>query len=144
MLTSALIQCHFDYVSTAWFFNLNKTSKDKLQVAQNKIVRFILNLHHRSRITLTELDRAGILSVSDRARQLRLNHMFNVHHQITPSYLFHIERKYNTQGTRYNYVTTSVHSIANNNFLTIGCKEWNALPETLKSLPSKETFKTKY
>ena len=114
-------------------------------MVQNKIVRFILNLHHRSRITQTELDRAGVLSVSDRARQLTLNHMFNVHHQIAPSYLcnnfVNLARRYNTRGTKSNYVTASAHSIANNNFSIIGCKEWNALPESLKLLPSKETFK---
>ena len=147
MLISALIQCHFDYASTAWFFNLNKTLKNKLQIAQNKLVRFILNLHHRSRITQNELDRAGMLNVNDRARQLMLNHMYNVHKCTAPSYLCSqfesITRKYNTRGTEHNLTTASAHSIARNNFTIVGSREWNALPESTKISPSKDSFKLK-
>lgn len=40
-LLTALIQCHFDYACSAWYAGLNKKYKDKLQVLQNKCVRFI-------------------------------------------------------------------------------------------------------
>ena len=45
LLTSALIQCHFDFASTAWYFSLSKHLKTRLQIAQNKIVRYILDLY---------------------------------------------------------------------------------------------------
>ena len=40
-LSSALIMYHFDYACSAWYSGLNKRLKNKLQVAQNKIVSFI-------------------------------------------------------------------------------------------------------
>ena len=38
LLTSALIQCYFDYAYSSWFAGLTKTLKNKLQVTQNKVV----------------------------------------------------------------------------------------------------------
>ena len=42
LLVSALIQCHFDYACTSWYSGLTK--KSRLQVAQNKVIRFMFNL----------------------------------------------------------------------------------------------------
>ena len=36
-ITSAIIQCHFDYSCSSWFGGIRKTLKQKLQVAQNKV-----------------------------------------------------------------------------------------------------------
>ena len=40
LLCSALIQPHFDYACAAWYPNLNKKYRNKLQVLQNKCIRF--------------------------------------------------------------------------------------------------------
>ena len=39
LLCNALIQLHFDYACTAWYQNLSKKLKDKLQVTKNKCIR---------------------------------------------------------------------------------------------------------
>ena len=44
LLCNALIQPHFDYASQAWYPYLTKTLSIKLQRAQNKCIRFCLNL----------------------------------------------------------------------------------------------------
>jgi hypothetical protein len=67
-LSKSLILCHFDYATSAWYMPLNKRLKKSLQVLQNKIVRFILDLGPRCHIGQTELDKAGLLCVNDRAR----------------------------------------------------------------------------
>ena len=54
-LCSTLIQCHFDYACACWYEGLTKNMKDKLQIAQNKIVRFILNLHHKKVLLILNL-----------------------------------------------------------------------------------------
>ena len=145
LVTSALIQCHFDYASTAWYSALNKQLKRKLQTAQNKIARFVLNLHHRAHIGQEELDRIGILCVADRAKQLMLNHMFNVANGTAPSYLCSqfvpLNRLYNTRHSENNFMSKSVHSIANHNFHCNGTREWNALPVTIKICKSKSVYK---
>ena len=49
MLCNSLIQPHFDYACSAWYPNLNKKYKKKLQIAQNKCMRFCLFLENRDR-----------------------------------------------------------------------------------------------
>ena len=46
----ALIQPHFDCIYAAWYPNLNKKYRNKLQVLQNKYIRFCLQLNNREQI----------------------------------------------------------------------------------------------
>ena len=55
LLCNALIQPHFDYACSAWFPNLNKALKNKLQTAQNKCIRFCLQLGNREHIGINQL-----------------------------------------------------------------------------------------
>ena len=48
LLIMSLIQCHFDYACSFWYPGLSKLLKNRLQVTQNKIVRFVLKLDPRS------------------------------------------------------------------------------------------------
>ena len=52
-LSNALIQPHFDYWCSSWFPLLKENLKIKLRKAQNKYIRFCLNLPLRSRINPT-------------------------------------------------------------------------------------------
>jgi len=40
ILSMALMQCHFDYFCSSWYAGISRALKNKLQVAQNKTVRF--------------------------------------------------------------------------------------------------------
>ena len=60
LLCKALIMCNFDYAIAAWHQALSKKLKEKLQVTQNKIVRFVLDLGPRVHIGQNELDRIGV------------------------------------------------------------------------------------
>ena len=51
MLCNALIQSHFDDACPAWYPNLTEKTKKKIQIMQNKCIRFCLKLdkmHHIS------------------------------------------------------------------------------------------------
>ena len=50
MLTTALIQCHFDYASGSWFSGLSPKNKSKFQVLQNKVMIYLLNLTPRTHV----------------------------------------------------------------------------------------------
>jgi len=50
MLANAVIQPHFDYSYTTWYSSTPKGIKVKLQTAQNKLVRLILNLNNRNHV----------------------------------------------------------------------------------------------
>ena len=50
MLAGALVHSHFDYAVISWYTSLAKKLKNKLQIAQNKSLRFVLKLHPRTRL----------------------------------------------------------------------------------------------
>ena len=50
LLCNAMIQPFFDYACNAWYPNINKKLKMRLQAAQNKCIRFCLKLNDRSSI----------------------------------------------------------------------------------------------
>ena len=47
---NSLLEPHFDYACSAWYPNLNKRLKSKLQILQNKCTQFCLNLNNRAHI----------------------------------------------------------------------------------------------
>ena len=47
LLCNAIIQPHFDYAYSAWYPNLSKKFKSKLQTIQYKCIRFCLQLDSR-------------------------------------------------------------------------------------------------
>ena len=51
LLCNALIQPHFDYGCTSWYPLLSKALKTKLQIAQNKCIRFCLELPPQGHIS---------------------------------------------------------------------------------------------
>ena len=50
LLVMSLIQCHFAYACSFWYPGLSKVLKNKLQVTQNKIIRFVLNMDSRAHV----------------------------------------------------------------------------------------------
>ena len=76
LLSSALLQCHFDYCCSSWFHSLNKAQTKKLQIMQNKIIRFIKDYEPRtSSITNDDFVQSKMLNVENRVKQLKLSHM---------------------------------------------------------------------
>ena len=49
--TGQFIQPHFDYAATLWYMGSTEHLKHKLQVTQNKVVRFILNILAKMNLT---------------------------------------------------------------------------------------------
>ena len=70
LLCNSLIQPHFDYACSAWYPNLNKRLKSKLQILQNKCIRFCLNLNNRAHIGQKEFEKINWLPVNDRFKQV--------------------------------------------------------------------------
>ena len=63
LLCNAIIQPHFDFGCCAWYPNLNKNLKNKLQTAQNKCIRFCLQLGNRSHIGHKEFEQINWLNI---------------------------------------------------------------------------------
>ena len=56
-----LIMCYFDYACCSWYSALSQKNKNKLQIMQNKIVRFILGMGPRTHIGQEELGMVGMI-----------------------------------------------------------------------------------
>jgi len=144
-LTNALVQCHFDYTCSSWYAGLTKKLQGKLQVAQNKVIRFLLDLPSRTSITCNELESVQMLKVNDRARQLRLNHVFNIYNGKAPKYLenefvrvssFHSRTRFST----YNFKVPLSSGSESGTFYSTAIHDWNALPNNIKAIKSKQGF----
>ena len=107
-LCSALIQCHFDYSCSSSCPGINEGLKDKLEITQNKITRFILNYNSGTHV--------GFLNVSDRVKHLKHGHV--IQNQKTNSKLYLLtnfqslnesENSLVTRGTANNFLTQELY-----------------------------------
>ena len=87
LLCNALIQQHFDYACSAWYPNLCKKVKNKIQTTQNKCVRFCLNLDKMAHISQNEFEKLNWLPISDRINQCILSTTFKFVNDMGPNYL---------------------------------------------------------
>ena len=69
LLRNALIQPHFDYACSAWYLNLTKKLKHRIQTTQNKCTRFCLQLDKLEHISYEEFERLNWLPVTYRFKQ---------------------------------------------------------------------------
>ena len=135
---------HEAYCSSAWYESLSKSFKKKLQILQNKTIRFVQNLGPRASIDCKVFESVNTLCVADRVRQLRLNHVFNIVHGLAPNYLCeHFnQNNNNTRGaSNLNFNVPRVGAYNSSNFYYHAILDWNALPLEAKSTTNKSGFK---
>ena len=149
-LCSALIQCNFDYASSSWYTGLSKGLKQKLQIMQNKTIRFILNLGNRAHVGCKEFDKLDILSVTDRVKQNKLNHIFKIYNGTGPEYLKEHFNKISdtelrgcTRASINNFFLPRIKGQGSNTFYFSGIKNWNSLPARIKEIQNFKVFKDK-
>jgi len=116
-----------------------------LQVVQNKVVRFVLDLGPRSRINCDILDKVNMLSVTDRVHQLRINHVFNIFHEHAPEYLcenLNLNNNLSRGATNFNLLVPSGNTCNKNSFVYNTILDWNNLPIKIKNISNKPPFKS--
>ena len=86
-LCSSLIQPYIDYCCSSWYGCLSVALKERLNVIQRKMVRFIYSLDYRAHVDHKNLLELSWLSIPDRVRFFRMAHLFHVRHKLAPSYL---------------------------------------------------------
>ena len=146
-LCSALILCLFDYSISSWYGGLSQTSRTKLQRAQNKVIRFILSKDSFYHIDVKDFQDLRILNISNRAKQLRLNHVFNIIHGRGPPYLDDKFTKisqvhnYDTRSSKHNFYTHKSNSSNSGSFYQASIHDWADLPNSIKEITQKVSFK---
>ena len=66
LLCNSLIQPHFDYACISWYPLMNQKMRNKLQVTQNKCIRFCLKLNSRQHIGAKEFIKINWLHTKER------------------------------------------------------------------------------
>ena len=165
LLIVSLIQCHFDYASSAWFPGLTRELKHKLQVTQNKLIRFIFNLNPRSHIDKEHFVRLNWLPVASRVNQIILCHVFKMNSNISPAYMkenFTAVNSVHQYPTRFSVNVSStlgnkdyrysdskrfaipkVKGFGKHSFAYNGCTLWNSLPQNIRDATNISSFKNK-
>ena len=90
LLCNAIIQPHFDYSCSAWYPNLNKSLKKKLQTLQNKCICFCLNLNNRDHIGLTEFEKINWLPINDCLEECISSTTFKIFNKKSPAHMNNI------------------------------------------------------
>ena len=86
ILCNALIQPLFDYACTAWFSNLSKRLRLRLQASKNKCIRSCLQLDKRSKTCIKEFLQLNWLNVHDRYLQFIVSDIFEFQNDQCPDY----------------------------------------------------------
>ena len=150
MLCSALIQPYFDYCCSSWYAGLSAKLKGRLDVLQRRMIRFILRMEPRDHVGQEHIQNLGWFSVPDRVRYFKLIHVFKVYNGTAPSYISDSFRYVSnvhghiTRQSHHNFHISKSDCIGqmSKSFLFTAMKEWNALPNSLKSDRKEASFKT--
>ena len=146
-ICSALVLCLFDYSISSWYGGISKYYATKLQCAQNKIIRFILKEGFKYHINHSDFEDLGLLNINTRAKQLRLNHIFNIFNDVCPDYMKQnftrvtTVHNHNTRGSRCNFHVPKSNTHSNSSYFYNAIKDWNGLPDDIKSISQKSVFK---
>ena len=99
LLCNALIQPHFDYACAVWYPSLNKKYKNKLQVLQNKCIRFCLQLDNIQHIGTEYFNKISWLRIDQIFKQCLSTSIFNFFSEMRPHYMDEIQRTTNENNT---------------------------------------------
>ena len=147
-LVTALVQCHFDYACSAWYYGLLKAQTSKLQICQNKLIRYVLGLGPRTHIGIGEFQKVGWLPIEQRVRQIGINHVFRIQHGLSAPYLqigftrVADTHSHNTRASAHGLVIPRLGSQGQKTFVYQGIKNWNTLPRHIQSMSTLVTFKS--
>ena len=148
LLCNALIQPHFDYARQAWYPNLTKTLSRKLQCAQNKCIRFCLDLESRAHLDNRTFKKINWLPTSERVNQRICVSAFNFFNNSSPLYMSDIFTPckviQNTRNSAHRFKIPFRRTNNGQNTLSyLGPKIWNSLSSDLKLSKNKNAFKHK-
>ena len=83
---NALIQPHYDYACSAWYPSLGKKLLKKLQISQNKCIRYCLKLDNRSHVGVIEFKKLNWLTTKERVYQCICVSIFKFLNDMSPEY----------------------------------------------------------
>jgi len=149
MLCNTLIQPHFDFACSAWYPNLTNGLKAKLQIAQNKCIRYCLFLGNREGIRYKHLKEINWLPVKDRVNQFIAASVYKFFNNLAPIYMTDIfvksDRVRTTRSSNGSnlYVPLRHHDYGKNCLSYLGATVWNSIPGAIRDVKTCNSFKHK-
>ena len=147
MLCNTIIQPHFDYASSAWYPNLSKGLKNKLQIAQNKCIRYCLYLDNREGIRYKHFKEINWLPITDRVDQFIAVSAYKFSNGLAPKYMEDVFKKNSSlRHTRYSdesklSIPYRKHDYGKHCLSYRGATIWNSLEINIKESKSCNNFK---
>ncbi len=71
----------------SWYAAMSEKAKNILQITQNKMIRFILDLGPRTHIITKHMVNLNILKLPGKVKQVRLNTTHKIYYNQAPTYL---------------------------------------------------------
>ena len=148
-LCASLIQPHIDYCCSSWYSGLSAVLKERLNVIQRKMVRFVNGMDYRGHVDNRSLKDLSWLNIPDRVKSFKMSHLFRIRRKIAPAYLLpnfkfvSDAHSYNTRGSSHNFHLSRQLSLSPNSFSFTAIRQWNELPNSLKAIDSFQVFKQK-
>ena len=147
LLRNTLIQSHFGYACTAWYPNLSKKLKDKLQGAQNTCIRFCLKLQSREHVSNENYHKLNWLPINQMFQQCVTPTVFKFVQNKCPAYMNEAFRpaenmRINTRNSflRLNHPFRET-STGQKGLSYTGPVIWNRIPEIIKKTRNLNPFK---
>ena len=146
---NTIIQPHFDYASSAWYPNLGKGLKNKLQIAQNKCIRYCLYLGNREGIRHKHFKEINWLPITDRVDQFIAVSAYKFSKGLAPKYMNDVFKRnpsLHQRHTRYSDESKLItphrkYDYGQNCLSYRGATIWNSLEISIKEAKSCNTFK---
>ena len=149
MLCNTLIQPHFDFACSAWYPNLTQGLKDKLQIAQNKCIRYCLFIANREGIRYKHIREINWLTVKDRVNQFVAASVYKFTNNLAPVYMADVfvksERIRTTRSSNESNLTRPlrVNEYGKNCLSYLGPTVWNNIPGIIRDANTCNCFKHK-
>ena len=135
LVCNSLFQSRIDYGHNVYYRSLNSNLKHKVQTAQNKMIRLILNKDQMYHLSSVDYEKVNFLPIEYRLQYLNLCMMFNINKGTAPEYMYeNVKRKnsrYNTRNSFMSFELPQVKSQGKLSFVFSGIRSWNSLPDSL-------------
>ena len=144
LLCNALIQPHFDYGCISWYPLLSKSFKKRFQAAQNKFIRYCLDLPPHTHISAIHIRKRNRLLVEHRVELCTATSVFKFWNQLTPFYFEDIFTasfsKYNTRSKMALDIPLQKTAIGQKSISFLGSKVWSKTNNSLKAVKNNSYF----
>ena len=147
ILCSSLVQPLLDYCCSSWYSGLSSRLREKIDVIQRRMVRFVLSYDSRKHVDSQDFKRLSWMKMSDRVKYFKLLHVFKIRNGLAPDYLskrftlVENTHEHNTRGCERNFSISTDISGSLTTFSYTAATLWNSLPNCFKELTSLKIFR---